>query len=206
MQATLQKILEAIEELKNTLRQEIGKVSTELSHLRADHQELSDRVKTIEEELTSLGTQQRSHETQIAHLSDKVQKLEYRAEDAKGCSRCNNVRIIGLPKGAEGADMVTFLEPCNSLFTLERVHRVPPKHPAPGRPPRPVVAKLLHYRDRDILLQKTREAGPFTVQISRVNMFPEYTAAVQVKRASYLSVKKALQDEDVRYGLLFPPS
>ncbi|KAJ1098484.1 hypothetical protein NDU88_003595 [Pleurodeles waltl] len=57
--------------------QEIGKVSSELSHLRADHQKLSDTVKTNEEELTSLRTQQRSHEAQITHLADKVQRLEY---------------------------------------------------------------------------------------------------------------------------------
>ncbi|KAJ1109228.1 hypothetical protein NDU88_006591 [Pleurodeles waltl] len=83
-EATLQKILEAIEESKNTLRQEIGKVSTELSHLWADHRKLSDRVKTTEEELTRLGTQQQSHETQIAHITDKVQRLEYQAEDVEG--------------------------------------------------------------------------------------------------------------------------
>ncbi|KAJ1197728.1 hypothetical protein NDU88_001582 [Pleurodeles waltl] len=127
MQATLEKILEAIEESKNTLRQEIRKVSTELSHLRADHRKLSDRVKTTEEELTSLGTQQRSHETQIAHLTDKVQRLEYRAEDTAS---------------------------------------------------------------------QAREAGPFAVENVRVNMFPDYTAAVQAKQAIYLSVKKALREDE----------
>ncbi|KAJ1205398.1 hypothetical protein NDU88_000833 [Pleurodeles waltl] len=37
VQDTLQKILEAIENSKNTLRQEIGKVSVELGLLRTDH-------------------------------------------------------------------------------------------------------------------------------------------------------------------------
>ncbi|KAJ1119604.1 hypothetical protein NDU88_007789 [Pleurodeles waltl] len=86
-------------------------VSTELSHLGADHPKLSDRVKTTVEELTSLGTQQLSHKTQIAHLTYKVQRLEYRVEDAEGLSRCTNVGIIGLLDGAEEADMVAFLEP-----------------------------------------------------------------------------------------------
>ncbi|KAJ1134972.1 hypothetical protein NDU88_001418 [Pleurodeles waltl] len=73
-----------------------------------------------------------------------------------------------------------------------------------GRPPRPVVAKLLHYRDQDIMLQRARDVGPFTLENGKVDMFPDYTAAVQSKRFSYLSVKKALWEEGIRYALLFP--
>ncbi|KAJ1157232.1 hypothetical protein NDU88_009947 [Pleurodeles waltl] len=40
--------------------------------------------------------------------------------------------------------------------------------PAPGRTPRPVVAKLLLYKDRDLLLQRARETGPFEVENRRV--------------------------------------
>ncbi|KAJ1130812.1 hypothetical protein NDU88_009159 [Pleurodeles waltl] len=56
MQDTLQKILEAIEDSKKTLRQEIRKVSVELAPLRTDHWKLTDRVKNTEEDLKELGT------------------------------------------------------------------------------------------------------------------------------------------------------
>ncbi|KAJ1107978.1 hypothetical protein NDU88_005363 [Pleurodeles waltl] len=145
MQATLQKILEAIEESKNTLRQEIGKVWKELSHLKADHQKLYDRVNTTEEELTRLGTQQPSHETHITHLTDKVQRIEYQAKNAEGHSHRNNVLIIELLQGSKGADMVAFLkhwmkslideQQFTTFFALEKEHRVPPKPPVPGWPP-----------------------------------------------------------------------
>ncbi|KAJ1188198.1 hypothetical protein NDU88_004961 [Pleurodeles waltl] len=59
--------------------------------------------------------------------------------------------------------------------------------------------------DRDLLLQKAREDGPFGVENSRVSMYPDYTAAVQARRASYTEVKKALWTEGIRYALLFPP-
>ncbi|KAJ1211888.1 hypothetical protein NDU88_007236 [Pleurodeles waltl] len=133
MHDTLQKKLEAIEDSKNTLWQEIRKAFVELGLLRFDHWKLSDRVKNKEEELNDLGTLHRVHQTQLAHLTDRVQQLEHRAEDAKR-SRRNKVRIIGLLEGDEGADMVAVLESwiksllgkqqCTSFFALERVHRV----------------------------------------------------------------------------------
>ncbi|KAJ1186642.1 hypothetical protein NDU88_003423 [Pleurodeles waltl] len=61
VQDTLQKILEAIEDSKNTLRQEIGKVSAEQGLLRKDHRKLVERVDNAEEELNEMGT---SHQAQ----------------------------------------------------------------------------------------------------------------------------------------------
>lgn len=58
-------------------------------------------------------------------------------------------------------------EGLTAFYTIERAHRVLAKPLAPGRPPRPVVARLLHFRDRDLLLQKARMGGPFAVDKQR---------------------------------------
>lgn len=42
------------------------------------------------------------------------------------------------------------------FIAIERVHRVPSRPPPPGGPPRPVLMKLLHFQDRDIILRKAR--------------------------------------------------
>ncbi|KAJ1138489.1 hypothetical protein NDU88_004872 [Pleurodeles waltl] len=86
----------------------------------------------------------------------------------------------------------------------ERVHRVPTRRPEPGRLPRPILAKLLHYRDRNLLLQTAREKGPLQVVGSRDTFFPDFTLAVQARRATSLEVKWALREEGLRYSLLFP--
>ncbi|KAJ1197347.1 hypothetical protein NDU88_001207 [Pleurodeles waltl] len=51
VQNTLQKILEATEDSKNILRQEIGKVSAELGLLQTGHRKLVEKVDNAEEEL-----------------------------------------------------------------------------------------------------------------------------------------------------------
>lgn len=95
-------------------------------------------------------------------------------------------------------------EGLRQFYTLEREHRVPTRPLAPGRPPRPVVARLLHYKDRDILLRKAHKAGPYRVGNSTVSLYPDYTFDVQRHRASFLEAKKALRKEDIQYSLLFP--
>ncbi|KAJ1114891.1 hypothetical protein NDU88_003121 [Pleurodeles waltl] len=207
MQDTLQKILEAIEDSKNSLQEEIWKVSTERGLLRTDHQKLVERVDNAEKELNEMDTSHRAQQTQLGHLTDRVQRMEHRAGDAEGHSRRNNFQIVGLLEGVEGSDIVAYLEPWMKglmgpqqlmpFFALERAHRLLTRPPTTGRPPRPVVANLLHCKDRDLLLQRAHEEGPFDVENSRVSMYSDYTAAVQAKRASYTDVRKALRTEGI---------
>ncbi|KAJ1083279.1 hypothetical protein NDU88_003438 [Pleurodeles waltl] len=216
VQVTLDKILGAIEENRTMLQRDIGQVAVEVGLLRADHQKLADRVQEMETALAELSPRQGELVAMVLQLTDRVQRLQRRVEEAEGQSRRNNVRIVGLPEGAEGTDMVSFLEgwlrtdvaleQLTPFFTLEREHRVPSRPLAPGRPPRVVVAKLLHYRDRDVLLQRARENGHFKVANGVVTLFPDFTIEVQNKRTSFMAVKRALREEGIHYyySLLFP--
>ncbi|KAJ1177344.1 hypothetical protein NDU88_002603 [Pleurodeles waltl] len=67
-----------------------------------------------------------------------------------------------------------------------------------------MVTRLLHYRKWDALLQRAQEAGSFVVENGRVNMFPDFTAAVQAKWLSCMEVKKVLRAEGIQYSLLLP--
>lgn len=65
--------------------------------------------------------------------------------DLEGRSRRNNIRIYGIPEGAEGTSAVTFIE--NFIKTelgndlgcglgIERTHRAMAPKPPPSAPPR----------------------------------------------------------------------
>ena len=100
----------------------------------------------------------------------------------EGRDHRSNVRIIGLPEGLEETDMIKYLEQWLSeevakdalspFFALERAHRVPTRKPQPGEPARAVVAKLLHYRDRDTILQRARNHSPYVVANAKVSISP----------------------------------
>ncbi|KAJ1203953.1 hypothetical protein NDU88_007734 [Pleurodeles waltl] len=93
--------------------------------------------------------------------------------------------------------------PLTPFFALERAHRVLTRRSEPGRPPQPIVAKLIHYRDCDLLLQIACEKGPFQVEGSHATFFPDFTLEVQARRATFLEVKRPLREEGLCYSLLF---
>lgn len=204
-------ILAAIADIRRALQQDIPQVAAGLGLLRADHAKLSDRVKCVEVKLEEMEPTQKALETKMSDVLRRVHTLEKRAEDAEGR---NNIRVVTLPEGVEGTAMVEYLENwlktmvatagLSPFYTLERAHRVPACPPVPGHPPRPVVARLLHYTDRDLLLRKARAEGPYQVANGKVTLFPDYTFDVQRRRSSFLAVKKELQSEGLQYSRLFP--
>lgn len=207
-------ILKAITDSCDALQQDIAHVAQGLGLLRAYHAKLADRVKQAEASLETLEPAKITLENQMMDVQRRLHTLERKEEDAEGRNRRNNIRIVGLPEGTECNDMMGYLETwlktevapegLSSFYMLERVHSVLARPLAPGRPPTLVVARLLHYKDRDHLLAAARATGPYNVGNGRVTLFPDYTLEVQRKRASFLAVKKALRDEGLQYSLMFP--
>ncbi|KAJ1115859.1 hypothetical protein NDU88_004080 [Pleurodeles waltl] len=73
LQATLDKILEAIEDSKTTLQWDIGQVSVKVNLLRADHQKLADRVKENEIVLAEISPVQQEVKATVLQLTESVQ-------------------------------------------------------------------------------------------------------------------------------------
>ncbi|KAJ1164979.1 hypothetical protein NDU88_005409 [Pleurodeles waltl] len=74
-------------------------------HLQATLDKILGEAETA---LAELSPAQRELGATVLQLSERAQCLKRRAEDTEGRNRRNNARIIGLPEGAEGADMVAF--------------------------------------------------------------------------------------------------
>lgn len=213
-QQQMHQILQAIADSKTALQSDIAQVSLNLGLLRADHGKLSDRVKQLESTIEEHEPTWKQTEVRMDDINNRLQTLERRAEDAEGRNRRNNIRVVGLPEGIEGTDMVAYLETwlrtevapqgLTQFYTLERAHRVPARSLSAGLPPRPVIARLLHFKDRDVILQQARTLGPFQVENLKVSIYPDYTLEVQRHRSSFLEVKKALRKEGIQYSLLFP--
>ena len=214
VQQQLSHILTAIKGTRESLEGKIDSVAQGLDLLKADHNKLKGRVVVIEKTLLETQPRLKSLDSRTEELEERVKYLEGRAEDAEGRNRRSNLRIVGLPEGAEGSDPAQFLETwiksfmpvdvLTSFFTIERAHRVPGRRPPPGSPPRPVLAKLLHFRDRDAILRVARARAHIQFENTKVLLFPDYTAAVQQQRRSFNEVKAKLRDMNLQYALIFP--
>ena len=138
--------------------------------------------------------------------------LEAWAEYAENRACRSNLRFVGFPEGAEGSAPETFLEnwlsswlpPADlSCFIIERAHRSLMQRPPAGASPRLMIAKILNYKDRDLILRRAREARDVYFESTRIMIFPDYTTAVQKQRKSYNQVKTKLRSMNLRYMLLY---
>ena len=188
-------------------------LASDFNLLRADQRKISERVKTVETEIATLCPKTKDIQSQVLELHKRVGFLEYRAENAEGRARRNKLRIMGLPETV-GHNLVEYLEDwlrtavapegLSAHYALERAHRVPARPPQPGMPPRPVLARLLNFRDRDLILQCARKLKTLEVENSKIMIFPDFTAAVQQQRATFIMVKRKMRELELKYALMFP--
>ena len=67
-----------------------------------------------------------------------------------------------------------------------------------------MLAKLLHYRDREAVLRCARERGNVTFNGVRVSFYPDFSAEVQRSRARFVEVKKRMRALQLPYAMLYP--
>lgn len=138
-------------------------------------------------------------------------KANAKTDAIENCLRRNNVE---LPENIEGRDPMAVTEQWlqdvfgkeafTSLFAVEWAHRTPPWPLPPGRPPRSMLARLLNYKNCEIILRLAQEKGSVHFNGTKVSFYPDFLADIQRKRSKFTDVKKRLQKLHVTYALLFP--
>ncbi|KAE8288334.1 hypothetical protein D5F01_LYC12201 [Larimichthys crocea] len=191
MKRETQKSITALEE--TTASQ--GKTITEIEKSASFH---SDEVTTLRR--------------QVTRLNSEVEKLTGKCEDLEGRSRRHNIRIIGVPEGAEGPRPRDFiaglLQDALSLEDkplIDRAHRTLRKKPDPHEPPRPFVLRLHYFHVLEDILRRASVAKQLHYGGKRIQIFPDYPPAVAKRRALFNRSRELLRNiPGVRYGLLYP--
>lgn len=165
------------------------------------------RIVEVEEAQTTLDSDSKQLNTLVKTLQDKTEDLEARSR------RCN-LRLTGLPETTHTGIMELFVEKLlitllgegvfSPMFVVERAHRSLGPRPPEGAPPRPIIAKLLNYRDRDAALRLAREKHPLRYEGSTISLYPDFTIRVQEARKQFAPLKKQLKDMGVDYAMLYP--
>lgn len=214
---TLADVLMAVNQCNSTLATlstHVGKVQADISFIRHDLQNVrerlsaaEERISTVEDTVKPLSVELKRHTAAISHLMQKSDDFENRL-------RRNNIRLIGVPEKAEGSNPTDFFEKwllqlvgkerLSSLFAVERAHRVPTRALPPGAPPRPVLARILHFKDRDTILRAARDLPDIKIDNGKISIFPDFSAEVQRRRLQFFDVKKRLRVLQLPYSMLYP--
>lgn len=209
-----QALMLAIAGCQNTLTAKIDTLQMEFGLLRRDMDKMRDRMTEAERRIGDSEDAIHDNRASIHTLQAKVKILESRAEDSENRSRRNNLRLVGLPEGAEGRDPTAFTEtllrallpqaPFSPHFVVERAHRMPPVRGPPGAPPRTFIFRLLNFRDRDLALREARKIPELRFENTKIMMFPDYSVDTQRLRRTFDHVKAQLRLKGLKYSMLFP--
>lgn len=154
-------ILATINSMKTEFSSRFDGIMVAIESMKKEMTDCNERV--LQAELRISNT-----EDGVAHLQAKVNKLESKNKslenklvDLETRSRLNNLRLVGLPEGAEGRDACSFLEKwipevldavaLQSSGIIERAHRIGPMKDSKA-PPRTLIMRFLNYKDKQAVI------------------------------------------------------
>lgn len=199
------------EEFKADFRQEFNIFKEQIdSKLSANSKELQEHKQSITEAQTRIGElEEWNIEVKEALLTAlKEQKnLKEKLTDLEGRSRRNNVRIFGVPEGAEGNSVPHYVEnllrrelalPGETHLLIQRAHRATVGKPGPGASPRSIIVNFLQFDTKEMILKK---AWQKRIKIDGKPIFFDHDYANEVvqKRKAYAEIKKVLKEKGIRF-------
>ncbi|KAJ1119833.1 hypothetical protein NDU88_008018 [Pleurodeles waltl] len=107
---TLTDIMMAIQGVKDTYESEVNTVTMEVNLMRADLKKVTEKLTVGESQILGLQSVTKHLEDQVKKLTKQTTVLTARLEDQEGRARRNNIRILRVPKGAEGYSVDLFVE------------------------------------------------------------------------------------------------
>ncbi|XP_060693316.1 uncharacterized protein LOC132823454 [Hemiscyllium ocellatum] len=131
-------------------------------------EELQGRVKGAELKATTSEAAAQTAAEQVRALEQRVRAFEIYMDDLDNRNRRKNIRLLGLPEQEKG-QLAVFLERWlpqllnlgaeTDRVRVEWAYRVAVRGSGPNQRPRPVLFRLQSYRERQILLDASRNLG-----------------------------------------------
>lgn len=200
-----------------------------LNELRDFRQENGNTLREIKEEINKTNQRMDEAEVRITEAEERVQsvedavlellklqtRLETRLTDQEGRSRRENIRIHGIPEGAEekstsvGAFVETLLKdnldiPASVDLKIERAHRALGPRPPGDATPRSIIVKFSSYRTKEDIIKAAWQKRGFVFQEKRINIDHDYAPEVLKKRKEYAEAKRVLKEAKIRFQTPFP--
>lgn len=195
------------QKLRHEFEDEIGKLQRHHTDIAAEQAAMA---KSLNDALERIAELDRWNDLQ----SREMKRLHEKCTDLESRSRRQNLRIIGVSEGAEGASATRFMadfftevlgpENFTSPVTIDRAHRSLASKPKSGGRPRPILVRLHYFAEKERILGISKGKGRLFYRDTPVHIFPDLPAEVGKLRAAFNPVKAKLRAAKVEYSLFFP--
>ncbi|KAJ1207300.1 hypothetical protein NDU88_002691 [Pleurodeles waltl] len=194
--------LEGMDNAMVALTAETKSMRLEIAGFQSQISGLDQGVTTVEAQAASWA----SKDQELLHLQSRLTDLEDR-------SRRNNIRLLGIPEGTEGADIPSYLRDMLPKLTditfdppleFQRAHKLGPKRQDGKGRPRPIIACMLHQGQARQLLKTARTQGPLRLGTLEKLLSADFSRETAERRRAFLSLRPRLRHLDVKFGLFEP--
>uniref|UniRef100_A0A3B5LHZ3 L1 transposable element RRM domain-containing protein n=1 Tax=Xiphophorus couchianus TaxID=32473 RepID=A0A3B5LHZ3_9TELE len=181
--------LDGIDGTLSEIKISITSVEESLSSLSNRASQLEKRAEEAEERISAAEDRSEDHSSRLAAMEKTVERLLLKVDDLENRSRCNNLKIINLPEGAEGStSLVDFLQSALPALVdlpadfpsleIERAHRALAPAPDPGKPPRSVLVRFLRFSQREAVLRAALKKRDIRHGGSQLRFYPDLSSEV----------------------------
>ncbi|KAJ1110265.1 hypothetical protein NDU88_007620 [Pleurodeles waltl] len=190
MDLILQEITAASKHLEG-MDSKISELTVESHSILTDIAGFQDRVTGLDHHLCLVKgklNQPWDEDQQLQYLRDKLMDLEDR-------SRRDNVCSCGIPEGAEGVDVRTFLRDTLPTLTsltfslpleLQQADSMPPPHKDPLGRPRPIIACFLWHKQAHQLLTVAHSHGRYGYEGHELRIDSDFSRDINEKWKAFL--------------------
>ncbi len=177
------------------LREDIQATNNFVKELRAEIEAIATVAKQTRDRVDSVQAAAREDRRTVTDLGNQLERLTEKMTDMEDRSRRNNVRLVGLPEGAEGSNAAGFLRVNLSKWIpslrdrnieIDRAH-----HVYDGRKNsdwlRTLIFRVLRWHDRSEILRGARQAYPVKCTQDNVTLlfFPDFSPATTIRRKAF---------------------
>lgn len=140
--------------------------------------------------------------------------LRSKVIDLEAHSRCQNIKIVGLPEKIEKRCPVEFLEKFirellgasnfSGQVVVDQAHRLGKQSSEEDARPRVMIAWIHHFQIKEKILQLSRQQFPLTCNEATIHFSPDLPVQLIKQRQAFDDVRKRLKEAGARVGFICP--
>ncbi len=195
------RIGEVTVELKNKISTLKMETQTTIAAIRATMLAHTETIAAVERAATQHSDDVFQLQTEVTRLSAETARLLDKCQDLEGCSRRNNIHLIGVPEGKEGprprefvAQLLTDVLSLDQKLLIDRYHHSLRQRSADGQPPCTLILRLHYYHAMEDILRKAADLKDIRYQGQRIQLFPNYPPAVVRRRREFTQAREILRN------------
>lgn len=194
-------IIMAISSLKSEFSTRLDEILAAVEETKKDLADCAEWIAQAEIRVSTVEDGHAKLRGTFRTLAERNKALEEKVIDMETRTRLNNLRLVGLPEGAEGPDPCLFLESwipevldmalLRSPIAMDSAHRLGPRRGSDA-PSRTLIMRFMSYKHKVAVIKAAIAKKDVLYKNQHVRFYNDLATEVHKQRRQYNSVRQQL--------------